>query len=165
MHVPNRVRFAVPFGTLLVGLIAGLTFGFAGSGSDNAAQARVVVGRRIFGNDCTDGSEPYCSRVTREFSFFAVLDGQGGSAHGTVTYGNLEFGGTAYVLVTCLAVEDNEAEIGGTIVRSPELPSQVGYAFHTFGPRFRRAGLDCTPRRRPDLRRAFAGRSDLRRPV
>jgi hypothetical protein len=102
---------------------------FAGSGT-GPAQDRVFGGGRTFGNDCTDGSEPYCSPVTREFSFLAVADGEGGAAHGTVTYGNLEFGGAIYVVrVACLAVEGNVAEIGGTVVRSA-LPDQVGDAFH-----------------------------------
>jgi hypothetical protein len=140
MHVPNRVRstgmrrFAVAFGVLmLVGLIAGATFASAGSGIGNSpAQDRVFGGgRTLAGGTCTDGSEPYCSSVTRELSFLAVSDGQGGGAHGTVTFGTLEFGGPVYVVrVACLAVEGNLAEIGGTIVSSAELPSQVGDAFH-----------------------------------
>src|SRR6476646_6937419 len=140
MHVRNRVgstptrRFAIAFGVLmLVGLIAGATFAFAGSGiGNNPAQDRAFGGGRTFGNSCTDGSTQYCSGVTREFSFLAVSDGPGGGAHGTFTYGNLEFGGPIYVVrVACLAVEDNVAEIGGTIVSSPALPSQVGDTFHT----------------------------------
>jgi hypothetical protein len=138
MHVPNRVRgrgirrFAVAFGVLmLVGLIAGVTFAFAGSGTGNGpAQDSVFGGGRTFGDSCTDGSTPYCSPVTREFSFLAVSDGQGGAAHGTLTYGNLEYGGAVYVVrVGCLEVEDNVAEIGGTIVSSA-LPGQVGDDFH-----------------------------------
>ena len=136
MHVPNRVRstgirrFVIAFGLLLlVGLIAGATLAVAGSSSP--AQDRVFGGGRTFGDSCTDGTEPYCNSVTREFSFGAVSDGAGDGATGTLTYGNLEFGGTVYVVrVACLAVEDNVAEIGGTIVRSPALPSQVGNSFH-----------------------------------
>jgi len=126
-------RFAITLGTLiLVGLIAGATFAFAGSGSGNSpAQDRVFGGGRTFGDSCTDGSTQYCSSATREFSFLAVSDRQGGGAEGTVTYGTLEFGGPIYVVrVSCLAVEGNVAEIGGTIVSSAELPSQVGDAFH-----------------------------------
>jgi hypothetical protein len=138
MHVPHRVRsaalsrFALAVGALtLVALAAGAAFAFAGPSSANGADARLFGGGRTFGNDCTNGPEPYCSPVTREFSFAAVSDGQGGGAHGTLTYGNLEFGGTVYVVrVGCLAVEDNVAEIGGTIVKSPSLPSQVGDDFH-----------------------------------
>ena len=139
MHVPNRVRstgirrFAIAFGVLmLLGLIAGATLAVAGSGvGSSPAQDRVFGGGRTFGDSCTDGSTQYCSSVTREFSFLAVSDGQGGGAHGTVTYGNLEFGGPIYVVrVGCLAVEGNAAEIGGTIISSSALPSQVGDAFH-----------------------------------
>jgi hypothetical protein len=138
MHGSHRVRgtgmrrFALALGVLtLVGLIAGGTFAFAGSSTGNGADGRVFGGGRTFGNDCTNGPEPYCSPVTREFSFVAVSDGQGSGAHGTLTYGNLEFGGTVYVVrVACLAVGDNVAEIGGTIVKSPALPSQVGDDFH-----------------------------------
>lgn len=127
-------RFTVAFGGLmLLGLIAGATFAFAGSGSGNGpAQDRVFGGGRTFGNSCTDGSTQYCSAATREFSFLAVSDSPGGdAAHGTLTYGTLDFGGPIYVVrVACLAVEGNVAEIGGTIVSSAELPSQVGDAFH-----------------------------------
>jgi hypothetical protein len=126
-------RFAIAFGGLmLLGLIAGGTFAFAGSGSGNSpAQDRVFGGGRTFGDSCTDGSTQYCSSATREFSFLAVSDPQGGGAHGTLTYGTLDFGGPIYVVrVACLAVEGNVAEIGGTIVTSAELPSQVGDAFH-----------------------------------
>lgn len=139
MHVRNRVRstgmrrFPIALGVLLLfGLIAGVTFAFAGSGDGNSpAQDRVFGGGRTFGDSCTDGSTQYCSSVTREFSFLAVSDGQGGGAQGTVTYGNLEFGGPIYVVrVGCLAVEGNAAEIGGTIISSSALPSQVGDAFH-----------------------------------
>jgi hypothetical protein len=139
MHVPNRARstgmrrFAIASGVLmLVGLIGGATFAFAGSRmSKPPEQDPVFGGGRTFGDSCTDGSTQYCSSVTREFSFLAVSDRQGNGAHGTVTYGNLEFGGPVYVVrVSCLEVEDNVAEIGGTIVRSPSLPSQVGDAFH-----------------------------------
>jgi len=139
MHFPSRIRatgiprFSVALGLLmLVGLIAGATFAFAGSGNDNSpAQARVFGGGRTLGDSCTDGSTQYCSGVTRELSFVAVSDGQGDAAHGTLTYGNLEFGGPVYVVrVGCLAVEGNVAEIGGTIVSSAALPSQVGDAFH-----------------------------------
>jgi hypothetical protein len=139
MHVPNRVRstgirrFAIAFGVLmLLGLIAGATLAVAGSGvGSSPAQDRVFGGGRTFGDSCTDGSTQYCSSVTREFSFLAVSDRQGDGAHGTVTYGNLEFGGPIYVVrVDCLAVEGNAAEIGGTIISSAALPSQVGDAFH-----------------------------------
>ena len=128
MHRPNR--FAIALGVLMLGgLIAGTTFAFAGSGI-GPAQDRAFGGGRTFGDSCTDGSTPYCSSVTREFSFLAVSDGQGGAAHGTLTYGNLEYGGTVYVVrVACLEVEDNVAEIGGTIVSSA-LPGQVGDDFH-----------------------------------
>ena len=137
MHVPNSFRsagmrrFAIVFGALmLVGLVAGATFALAGSGAGSPAQDRVFGGGRTFGNGCTDGSTPYCSPATRELSFLAVSD-QGGGAHGTLNYGTLEFGGPVYVVrVACLAVEDNVAEIGGTIVSSPQLPSQVGDTFH-----------------------------------
>jgi hypothetical protein len=140
MHVPNCVRstgmrrFAIAVGVLiLVGPIAGATVAFAGYGDgNNPAQARVFGGGRTFGNDCTDGEDRYCSPVTRELSFAAVSEQQGGGAEGTLTYGTLEFGGTIYVVrVACLAVEGNVAEIGGTIVKSPALPSQVGDGFHT----------------------------------
>ena len=130
MHLP---RVAIALGHLTaVGLIAGATFALAGSVSGNGpAQDRVFGGGRTFGNSCTDGSEPYCSPTTREFSFLAVSDPQGGGASGTLTYGSLEFGGPIYVVrVACLAVEGNEAEIGGTIVSSPQLASQVGDTFH-----------------------------------
>jgi hypothetical protein len=139
MQIPNpdrstgTRRFAFAFGVLvLVGMIAGTTFAFAGSDTGTgSAQSRVFGGGRTLGNGCTDGSTPYCSAVTRELSFLAASDGQGDSAHGTLIYGNLEFGGPVYVVrVTCLAVEDNVAEIGGTVVKSPQLPSQVGEAFH-----------------------------------
>jgi hypothetical protein len=139
MHGANRNRsrgmrrFAVAFGVLLLtGLIAGATFALAGSGVGNSvAQERVFGGGRTFGDSCTNGSTPYCSAATRELSFLAVSDRQGGGAHGTITYGTLELGGPMYVVrVACLAVEDNVAEIGGTIVSSPALPSQVGDAFH-----------------------------------
>jgi hypothetical protein len=139
MHVPKGIwstetrRFAIAFGLLaVVGLIAGATFAFAGSGIGNSpTQDRVFGGGRTFGDSCTDGSTQYCSGVTREFSFLAVSDRQGDGAHGTVTYGNLEFGGPVYVVrVGCLAVEGKVAEIGGTIVSSAALPSQVGDAFH-----------------------------------
>jgi hypothetical protein len=126
-------RFTVAFGLLmLLGLIAGGTFAFAGSDSGNSpAQDRAFGGGRTFGNSCTDGSTQYCSSATREFSFLAVADGEGDGAHGTLTYGTLDFGGPIYVVrVGCLAVEGNVAEIGGTIVSSAELPSQVGDAFH-----------------------------------
>jgi hypothetical protein len=139
MHFQNRVRnsairrFVYAFGVLmLLGLIAGGTFAFAGSGIGNGpTQNRVFGGGRTFGDSCTDGETQYCSSATRELSFLAVSDGEGGAAHGTVTYGTLEFGGPIYVVrVACLAVEGNVAEIGGTIVSSPELPSQVGDSFH-----------------------------------
>ena len=138
MHLSTRGRttamrrFAAAVGLLMLfGLIAGGALAFAGSGSSSDAQARVFGGGRTFGNDCTDGSTPYCSSVTRELSFLAVSDGQGADAHGTVTYGNLESGGPVYVVrVACLAVEDNVAEIGGTIVKSAALPAQVGDTFH-----------------------------------
>jgi hypothetical protein len=139
MHVPDRIRntgirrFAIALGLLmLVGLVAGATFAFAGSGSANSpAQGRVFGGGRTFGDSCTDGSTQYCSGVTREFSFVAVSDRQGDGAQGTVTYGNLEFGGPVYVVrVGCLAVDGNVAEIGGTIVSSAALPAQVGDDFH-----------------------------------
>jgi hypothetical protein len=126
-------RFTIAFGLLmLAGLIAGGTFAFAGSGTASSpGQDRVFGGGRTFGNSCTDGSEQYCSQATRELSFLAVSDGQGDDAQGTVTYGTLDFGGPIYVVrVACLEVEDNVAEIGGTIVSSAELPSQVGEAFH-----------------------------------
>src|SRR6476646_3169226 len=104
MHGRNRVRstgmrrFAIAFGVLmLVGLVAGATFALAGSGTGSSpAQDEVFGGGRTFGDSCTDGSTQYCSPVTREFSFLAVSDGQGDGAHGTVTYGNLEYGGPIY---------------------------------------------------------------------
>jgi hypothetical protein len=126
-------RFTIVSGVLmLVGLIAGATLAFAESGGDTgSAQVRAFGGGRTFGDSCTDGSTQYCSQATRELSFDAVSDGQGDGAHGTLTYGTLEFGGPIYVVrVGCLAVEGNVAEIGGTIVSSPELPSQVGNSFH-----------------------------------
>ncbi len=126
-------RFTVAFGVLMLfGLIAGAAFAFAGSdGGNGPAQDRVFGGGRTFGDSCTDGSTQYCSAATRELSFLAVSDGEGGGAHGTLTYGTLEFGGPIYaVRVTCLAVEGNVAEIGGTVVSSAELPAQIGDAFH-----------------------------------
>ena len=82
MHVPNGLRgmgprrFGIASGLLmLVGLIGGATFAFAGSAiSNRPALDRVFGGGRTFGDSCTDGATQYCSEETREFSFLAVSD-------------------------------------------------------------------------------------------
>lgn len=135
-------RFAAPLGrsrsrivlvvvVVLAPLVAGVAFAF-GARSNGPAQDRVFGGGRVPVGSCTDGSTSFCSGVTREYSIFAASDPQGGGAYGTVTVGNVEFGGPVYsVRVTCLAVRGDVAEIGGIVLNSGD-PDAIGGAFRVF---------------------------------
>ena len=130
MHSQSRIILVVL--PVLASLVAGAALAFGGATSNGPTQDRVYGGGRIPVGTCSDGSSTFCSGVTREFSILAVSDPQGGGAYGTVTFGNLEHGGTVYtVRVTCLAVSGVLAEIGGVVVDSAD-PTQIGGPFRVF---------------------------------
>jgi hypothetical protein len=126
----SRIVLVVLF--VLASLVTGVALAFSAL-SNGPTQDRVYGGGRIPVGSCTDGSTSFCSGVTREYSIFAVSDPQGGGdAYGTVTVGNVEFGGPVYsVRVTCLAVSGTIAEIGGIVLTSADA-NAVGGAFRVF---------------------------------
>lgn len=130
MHSRSRIILVIVL--VLTSLVVGVTLAFGGPTSNGPTQDRVYGGGRIPVGSCTDGSSPFCSGVTREFSILAASDPQGGGAYGTVTVGNVEHGGPVYaVRVTCLAVSGALAEIGGVVVNSAD-PTQIGGPFQVF---------------------------------
>jgi hypothetical protein len=128
----SRSKVILVIVVALASLVAGVAFAFGGPFSNGPTQDRVYGGGRVPVGSCSDGSTSFCSGVTREYSIFAVSDPQGGGAYGTVTIGNVEFGGPVYsVRVTCLAVSGILAEIGGIVVNSADT-TQIGDAFRLF---------------------------------
>ena len=129
-HRNRLAAFAVAF----VALAVAAPFAIAGPGPSNGPpQDRVYGGGTIPVGSCTDGSTPFCTGVTREFSMLAVSDPRGQGAYGTITFGNPEVahGVNLVVRVKCLAVRGNVAEVGGVIVQALD-PTAVGGQMELF---------------------------------
>jgi hypothetical protein len=125
---PRRSRWwklALPAGLALVALVvAGLAYSSGGPNEQLAAQDRLYGGG---GTDpgCFVPDIGFCRTVPIDFSIDAHATTTGQAAHGD--FMNLN----GHSQVTCIAVDGNNAVVGGVSVSGPD-PSRIGWLFATF---------------------------------